>query len=111
MNAIRTFWTKNAKRAAGPRNSPFNVPPVVCADGFEMSVQASEVHYCSPRELLPFGDYVSWEVGFPSALEPDLMPYCEDPEHPLDTVYGYVPTATVNAVIAKHGGLACKKAA
>ena len=38
---------------------------VVCADGFTMSVQASEFSYCSPRENSAL-KYNEVEVGFPS---------------------------------------------
>jgi hypothetical protein len=34
-----------------------------------------------------------------------LMEYCDEPDAPLDTVYGYVPVQTVTNVIAKHGGI------
>ncbi len=40
---------------------------VVCADGFSMSVQASETTYCNPRDNM--GPYIEAEIGFPSAKE------------------------------------------
>ena len=77
---------------------------VVCADGFEMSVQAHEGAYCSPR-----GDnaekYTAAEVGFPSKAEPLLMKWAENPARPMDTVYGWVPAQVIVNVIAKHGGM------
>jgi hypothetical protein len=77
---------------------------VICCDGFGMSVQANAGSYCSPR--INFADrYVSVEVGYPSAKEELLMPYCEDPKDPTDTVYPYVPSTTIYLVIAKHGGM------
>ena len=45
---------------------------VVCADGFSMSVQASETHYCSPRED-GAEKYTAVEVGYPNPPEPLLM--------------------------------------
>ena len=39
---------------------------VVCADGFSMSVQASETHYCSPRED-GAEKYTAVEVGYPTS--------------------------------------------
>ena len=33
------------------------------------------------------------------------MPYIEDETRPTETVYGYVPTDVVVAVVAKHGGV------
>ena len=76
---------------------------VCCADGFEMSVQANVSAYCSPRENS--GKYELVEVGFPSAVEPMLMPYAERRDKPTKTVYGYVPVEVVTNVLAKHGGI------
>ncbi len=77
---------------------------VVCADGFEMSVQAHQTAYCSPR-MDNAEKYTSVEVGFPSEREPMLMQYCEEVNDPTGTVYGYVPVQVVTNVLAKHGGI------
>jgi len=77
---------------------------VVCADGFSMSVQAGDGSYCEPRKDGAIS-YSAVEVGFPNAIEPLLMPHCEDESKPCDTVYGYVPSFVVATVIAKHGGM------
>jgi len=77
---------------------------VLCADGFEMSVQANENAYCEPR-LNEQKKYNLVEVGFPSEEEPLLMPWAESPAEPTRTVYGYVPVDIVTNVIVKHGGL------
>ena len=69
-----------------------------------MSVQASETHYCSPR-VTKADRYEAVEVGYPCPAEDLLMPYCEDPDKPTETVYGYVPVDKVSLVIAKHGGV------
>ena len=76
---------------------------IKCADGFTMSVQASETNYSSPRDNT--GPYTEAEVGFPSKPEPLLMGYAEDREQPTDTVYGWVPRQVIINVIAKHGGM------
>ena len=95
MNNVNEFFNK----AGATRNKR-----VVCADGFEMSVQAHRGAYCSPR-----GDnkprYTHVEIGFPSSIEAMLMEYCDEPSTPLDTVYGYVPVQTVTNILAKHGGI------
>jgi hypothetical protein len=78
-------------------------PHVECVDGFMMSVQASEIHYCTPR-VNDADEYIEVEVGFPSAREELLMPFVEDEKKPTNTVYGYVPVSIVDKVIAKHGG-------
>jgi len=78
-------------------------PHIKCADGFTMSVQASDLHYCSPREKgLTF--YKMYEVGFPSEAEPLLVDWAEDKDDPTGTVYGFVPVDVIVDVIAKHGG-------
>jgi len=77
---------------------------VKCADGFSMSVQARSGSYCTPR-VDGAERYTAVEVGYPSRVEPLLMPFCEDPDEPTETVYGYVPSHVVTTVIAKHGGM------
>ena len=74
-----------------------------CADGFSMSVQASETSYCIPRT--DTGPYIQAEVGFPSEAETLLMKYAEDHDAPTMTIYGYVPRQVIINVIAKHGGM------
>lgn len=78
-------------------------PSVRCVDGFNMSVQASSGHYCSPRNDV--GPWVTVEVGFPSQKCDDLMPYAENADDPCGTVYGWVPVEVVEKVIADHGGV------
>ena len=77
---------------------------VVCADGFNMSVQAHDGAYCEPR-LDAQREYTLVEIGFPSWEEPLIMPWCEDDRDPTHTVYGYVPVDVVTNVIVKHGGM------
>ena len=78
-------------------------PPVICEDGFKMSVQASETHYCEPKGFAD--EYTEVEIGFPNRNEELLMDYCEDFENLCGTVYGYVPVELVDRVIEKHGGI------
>jgi hypothetical protein len=95
MNNVNEFFNT----AGSTRNRR-----VVCADGFEMSVQAHQTAYCTPR-MNNAEKYTSVEIGFPTEIEPMLMEYCDEPGAPLDTVYGYVPVQTVTNLIAKHGGI------
>lgn len=106
-NLIQEYWyaNHNPKKENTVFGVYVNCPVVKCSDGFEMSVQASYGHYCSPRDYLEGGDYSTWEVGFPSLVEDLLMPFAEDVYNPTDTVYGYVPTDIINKVIEKHGGI------
>ena len=76
---------------------------VVCADGFAVSIQASETSYCTPRENVVH-KYEAVELGFPSRSDDLILDYAEDPVTPMDTVYAYVPVGIVNLLIAKHGG-------
>lgn len=78
---------------------------ITCNDGFSMSVQASEYHYCEPRKALPNGNYSLVEIGFPSCEEELLAEYAENEFNLTESVYGYVPIEIVNQVIEKHGGI------
>ena len=77
-------------------------PKALMKDGFSISIQASEFHYCNPR--LSVGPWNEMELGFPSELDPILDEYAEEPGT-SDTVFGYVPIAIVNELISKHGGI------
>lgn len=79
------------------------LPQIVCADGFQMSVQASRHNYCEPRA--DKGPWISVEIGFPSKIEPLLWEYAEGGAHWTETVYGYVPIQLAAAVIECHGGM------
>lgn len=102
---IRDYWVKHHEARLG-LSGFVTCARVVCADGFNVSVQASEYHYCLPKEYLPDGLYTAWELGFPSQHEPLLNEYAEDiTVSPTRTVYPYVPTKVVNDMIEKHGGI------
>lgn len=79
------------------------VKPIRCADGLELSVQASKTHYCDPRDSV--GPWVAVEVGYPNRPIEEFLPYAENPYFPTDTVYNRVPVALVEEVIEKHGGI------
>ena len=83
---------------------------VVCADGFTVSVQASNFNYCSPRD--DNGPWSSVECGFPSSKDPVLEKWAEDPRAEVceesglvQTVYGWVPSQVILRVIESHGGM------
>lgn len=73
-------------------------PAIVCADGFTLSVQASRLHYSKPATDL--GPYTHVEVAYPSGPAPELETYRNG------GIYGFVPVALVDAVLAQHGGIA-----
>jgi hypothetical protein len=78
-------------------------PKIRCVSGLEISVQASHLHYCMPRD--DNGPYTHVEIGFPTEVIDELLEYAEDRERPTDTVYAYVPIELVQQVIDNHGGI------
>ena len=76
---------------------------VLCHDGTTLSIQASDTHYCMPRDN--DGPWCAVEVGFPSRKLDGLMEWAETPDAPTETVYGYVPMAVLVKVIDECGGL------
>lgn len=83
-------------------------PHAVCADGFRISIQASQYHYCTPREDGQI-DYKQVELGYPSKEEEMILDFAEDPDDPTNTVYGYVPVEVVDKMLEKHGGITAYK--
>ena len=80
------------------------VPQIVCADGFTISVQASEAHYCHPR-IDDATYYTEVECGYPSSNPEFIQEYAENSESLTGTVYPYTPVELVNKLIDLHGGL------
>jgi len=85
------------------RQAPYFKHHVECADGFTVSIQASEFHYSSIVEDTL--DWLTFELGYPSDIEPLIIPYVEDEADPTETVYAHVPAEVVYDVIQKHGGV------
>ena len=108
-------------------------PRFVCQDGFSVSIQASENHYCEPRytqyrdgntwhvingdtwssSSVPrkfdtdhFIPYESVELGYPSMEDELINSFAEDAEEGdyTSTIYGCVPVEVVEELIEKHGG-------
>ena len=78
---------------------------LILKTGLVLSIQASDQHYCWPRETMDYGLYESFEIGFPSYKVESLMPYAEDATQPTETVYINVPRSVIKKLIAKHGGI------
>ena len=76
---------------------------VVCKDGFRVSIQAGETHYCTPQSNE--APWIEVELGYPSQPDWLIMEYAEDRSNPTATVYGYVPVDTVYLLLTKHGGV------
>lgn len=74
--------------------------------GLSLSVQLGLGMYCTPRENLDrAADYLAAEVGYPTESVPELLEYADDPDYPIETVYGYVPMTVLAQIYEKHGGL------
>ena len=85
------------------------LPHIVCADGFEMSVQVGAHLYSEPKKVAK--RYSKVEIGYPSEHEPLIEEYAEcytfeelDIDF-TDTIYPYVPVKIVDKVLKKHGGI------
>ena len=81
---------------------------LLCKDGTELSIQASSYHYCNPRlDSInnTYGDYSSFEIGFPTKQIDCLLSYAEQPEDPTNTVYGRVPISIIEEAVEACGGI------
>ncbi len=67
-----------------------------CKDGFNVSIQQSQFHYCGFDEV---------ELGFPSEKVEELEVYAEDWDNPTRTVYSNIPISLIEAIVATHGGI------
>ncbi len=77
---------------------------IKCVDGFEMSVQASDQHYC---ERNAEGELIEVECGFPTTTPKTekLRDHAETSEY-TETIYPYTPIEVVRAELDAHGGIA-----
>ena len=98
--------TYDEVRKVSMKSSMYRRCYIKCLDGFTMSVQASDSHYCSPQTRDEDALYNSVEIGYPSRKEKLLMPYIDgNEEDATNTAYGWVPALVVYKVIMKHGGI------
>lgn len=105
MDIINEFYRKAYDAASeAERMSQYTcVGRMECNDGYHVSVQAGKGKYSQPR--CKANAYYKFELGFPSAEDELLRDYCEDPDRPTDTVYGYVPVSVLVELVEKHGGI------
>lgn len=96
--------TRSVKTYSDGTVYELNRPGLHCKDGFSVSVQASEFHYCTPR-INGANRYETVELGFPNAVDSLIVDYAEDDGDLTRTVYAYVPVEVVNELIEKHGGI------
>ena len=84
-------------------------PRLECADGFSISIQASDSTYCTPRVTLDdVSGYSAFELGFPTELDELIEPFQECGEG-IAGVFPYVPREVVEQLIEKHGGIQIKE--
>lgn len=79
-------------------------PTVHCNDGFELDIQASEFHNCSPKKRLPYGGYKTLEIVSTSKPEDILNSYCGRNKND-NFYYNNIPIFIINDIINKHGGI------
>ena len=78
-------------------------PHVICADGYTMSIQASDYHYCIPRKDNA-DDYEAVEVMVISSRDPkSLRPYS------VGGVYAFVPIEMLERIVKRHGYIGAVK--
>lgn len=73
--------------------------PIICSDGYWVSVQASKWHFCTPENNT--GPWTHVEVYFPWHLDEDDL---KDMPYGKDSVYACVPVDVLQTVLRRHGG-------
>lgn len=105
MDKVNKWLEEQYVNSIGRINDSFFIArPIHCNDGFCVSVQASSIHYCAPRETGAY-PYKTVELGYPNMVIEELEPYAECTVDPTGTVYPFVPIELVNDVMEKHGGI------
>ena len=99
---VRSFLTATSR--VGSDGLQTARPHVLCADGFELSVQAGEQFHSIPKKDLHDGAYTCVEVGPLGYAEESLLPYAEEKHDPEHSINSNVPVEIVDALIQKHGG-------
>lgn len=79
------------------------IPAVITADGTRLSIQASEVHCCSPRangrRVYEAFEVVAYDSQHAHVLDPFLD--CDDTHTPAT----HTPATVVETLIDLHGGI------
>lgn len=75
------------------------IPRVICNDKTVISIQASEFHYCHPRNNN--GPWDEVEIGFPTCSMEGFEQYDDG----TGDVFSFVPIELVVELINKHGGI------
>ena len=72
--------------------------PVVCEDGFIVSIQAGLGLYSIPNSAVPDAEFTHFELGFPSVLDPLLEVYGDGDD---GDIFARVPREVIERFIAK----------
>ena len=83
------------------------IPRMYAVDGFNISIQTGDCHYCSPRSNK--GPWTHVEMGFPSQEEPAIAEWAECPDDLVESVYAYAPIDVIAEVFEKLGGIASEE--
>lgn len=102
VNQFHRWLRKDTEIRDRPYREPISM--AICKDGFMVSIQASEYSYCTPR-VTEDCEYSAFELGFPSMDVPELSEWKDGEGDDKQTVYAYVPTPVIAALLEKHGGL------
>lgn len=73
-----------------------------------VSIQASDMHYCEPRENLEFHRYSSFEVGFPCTAHNAgmmLSPWADEDTDGPTGIYNKVPVDVLQRYVDYLGGI------
>lgn len=87
------------------RNGKRHASPLVCKDGTHFSIQASDGHYCSPKDRV--GPYTSVEVVKLGKPIPTLGAWGKPNERYQGGLWGFLSVVLVNEEIERRGGLKC----
>jgi hypothetical protein len=102
LQIVEEINRRFAARQDWALDTPDQLPPLKAEDGFTVSVQASEYHYCTPRQNK--GPYTHVECGYPSELPVAWADWAEAPDT-TKTVFPYIPIIEVAREFARRGGL------
>lgn len=78
INNVNEFLRKTFSKTIF--GTPALRPIAVCADGFNLSIQASSMHYCRPNEDLSDGNYSKVELSYLSEEVEEFLPFADDNE-------------------------------
>ena len=92
-------------------------PHIICEDGYELSVQASAIHYCIPR-INNQDQYESYEVmqfsecdlnefinTVPKKYKKSVQWFIDDGEFDSENTASHVPHDVLEKFIEAHGGI------